>query len=94
MGGFVLSLAFLGITLIGYYLSIKQSKLEKDIRKNKLDYECFECKENFSINEIKCPKCNFVTIYGKRRSKYWTILPILGFYIFLLLKFLKTGIIS
>lgn len=94
MGGFVLSLAFLGITLIGYYLSIKQSKLEKDIRKNKLDYECFECKEKFSINEIKCPKCNFVTIYGKRRSKYWTILPILGFYIFLLLKFLKTGIIS
>ncbi len=94
MAGFILSLIFLAVTLFGYYYSIKPSKLEKDIRKNNLDYECFECKEKFSINEIKCPKCSFVTIYGKRRSKYWTILPILGFYLFLVLKFVKTGIIS
>ena len=94
MAGIFLALAFLSITLFGYYLSVKPSKMEKEIRKSKVDYVCFECKEEFSVNELKCPKCGFVTLYGKRRSKYWTILPIMGFFIFMLAKFTKTGIIS
>lgn len=92
MAGLILATIFLLIALYGYYLSIKISKLEKEIRKNKLDYECFECKEKFSVNEIKCPKCSFITLYGKRRSKYWTILPILGFYIFMVAKFARQGV--
>lgn len=92
MAGFILSLIFLLVALSGYFYSVKPSKLEKEIRKNNLDYECFECKEKFSVNEIKCPKCSFITLYGKRRSKYWTILPILGFYIFMLAKFTRQGV--
>ena len=92
MIGFLLSLIFLAVAMYGYYIGIKPSRLERDIRKNKLDYECFECKEKFSVNEIKCPKCSFITLYGKRRSKYWTILPILGFYIFMLAKFTRQGV--
>ena len=92
MSGFLLSLIFLAVAMYGYYIGIKPSRLERDIRKNKLDYECFECKEKFSVNEIKCPKCSFITLYGKRRSKYWTILPILGFYIFMVAKFARQGV--
>lgn len=92
MIGFLLSLIFLAVAMYGYYIGIKPSRLERDIRKNKLDYECFECKEKFSVNEIKCPKCSFITLYGKRRSKYWTILPILGFYIFMVAKFARQGV--
>lgn len=91
MPAFVLASIFLIIALYGYYSSIKISKLEKEIRKNKLDYECFECKEKFSVNEIKCPKCSFITLYGKRRAKYWVIFPIFGVWIFVLLKFSKVG---
>lgn len=87
-----LALMLLIIALYGYFSSIKISKLEKEIRKNNLEYECFECKEKFSVNEIKCPKCSFITLYGKRRSKYWTILPILGFYIFMVAKFARQGV--
>ncbi len=92
MAGLILATIFLLIALYGYYLSIKISKLEKEIRKNKLDYECFECREKFSVNEIKCPKCSFVTLYGKRRAKFWVIFPIIGIWIFVLVKFQKVGI--
>lgn len=91
MGGFLLASLLLIVALYGYYSSVKMSKLEKEIRKNKLDYECFECKEKFSVNELKCPKCSFVTLYGKRKSKYWIILPILGTWIFMLAKFARSG---
>ena len=91
MGGFLLASLLLIVALYGYYSSVKISKLEKEIRKNKLDYECFECKEKFSVNELKCPKCSFVTLYGKRKSKYWIILPILGIWIFMLAKFARSG---
>ena len=92
MAGFILSLIFLAVALTGYVYAVKPSKLEREIRKNKLDYECFECKEKFSVDELKCPKCSFITLYGKRRSKYWTILPILGFYVFMLAKFVRQGV--
>ena len=92
MEGFILSLIFLLVALTGYILAVKPSKLEKEIRKRKLDYECFECKEKFSVNERKCPNCNFITLYGKRRSKYWTIFLILGFYLLLLAKFSRLGV--
>ena len=87
MAGFLFASLFLIVALYGYYSSVKMSKLEKEIRKNKLDYECFECKEKFSVNELKCPKCSFVTLYGKRKSKFWVILPIIGIWIFMLAKF-------
>lgn len=93
MAGFFLSLVFLAVALTGYVYAVKPTKLEKEIRKNKLDYECFECKEKFSVNELKCPKCSFITLYGKRRSKYWTILVIFAFYFFMLAKFSRTGVI-
>ena len=91
MAGFLFATLFLIVALYGYYSSIKISKLEKEIRKNKLDYECFECKEKFSVNELKCPKCSFVTLYGKRKSKFWVILPILGIWLFMLAKFARRG---
>ena len=93
MGGFLLASLLLIVALYGYYSSVKMSKLEKEIRKNKLDYECFECKEKFSVNELKCPKCSFVTLYGKRKSKYWIILPILGIWVFMIAKFARQGVI-
>ncbi len=91
MAGFLFASLFLIVALYGYYSSVKMSKLEKEIRKNKLDYECFECKEKFSVNELKCPKCSFVTLYGKRKSKFWVILPIIGIWIFMLAKFSRRG---
>ncbi len=87
----VLSVIFLVVALYGYYSSIKMSKLEKEIRKQGLDYECFECKKKFSINETKCPHCSFVTIYGKRKSKFWVILPILGIWLMVVAKWNKVG---
>ncbi len=69
------------------------TRLEKEIRKNKLDYECFECKEKFSVDEIKCPKCSFITLYGKRKSKFWVILPILAIWLFMLAKFSRRGML-
>ena len=92
MAGFILSLIILFVALYGYYISVRSSRLEKEIRKNKLDYECFECKEKFSVNEVKCPNCSFVTLYGKRRAKFWVILPIIGIWVFVLAKFQKVGI--
>lgn len=92
MGAIILSSIFLFIALYGYYSSIKISKLEREIRKQRIDYECFECKEKFSVNELKCPKCSFVTLYGKRKSKYWIIFPIVGIWIFMIAKFTRTGI--
>lgn len=91
MGALLLASVFLLVALFGYYSSIKISKLERDIRRQKVDYECFECKEKFSVNELKCPKCSFITLYGKRKSKYWLIFPILGIWILVLAKFGRTG---
>ena len=48
---------------------VRKTKLEKEIRKNKLDYNCFRCKEIISIDEKNCPKCEFITIYGNRKKK-------------------------
>ncbi len=93
MAGLAFATIFLIIALYGYFTSIKMSRLEKEIRKNKLDYECFECKEKFSVDEIKCPKCSFITLYGKRKSKFWVILPILAIWLFMLAKFSRRGML-
>ena len=54
----------------------RQSPLERDIRKNNLDYEWHRCKEKFSINLKKCPKCSQITIYGTGK-KFLDIYPII-----------------
>lgn len=94
MFGLIAAVLFLFITLFGYFSSIRMTKMEREIRNNKLPYQCFECKKEISINETKCPHCSFVTIYGKRKSKYWVILPILGVWIFLLAKFARRGMLD
>jgi len=86
-----LSLIILTVALTGYYISIKKSKLEKEIRKNKIQYECFDCREKFSVNEIKCPKCNLVTLYGQRKKKFWLIIPIIIGWVFMVAKFARQG---
>lgn len=91
MLAFIFSILFLMIALYGYYSSIKISKLEREIRKQGIEYECFECKSKFSVNETKCPNCSFITLYGKRKSKFWVILPILGIWIMVVAKWNKVG---
>ena len=39
------------VALYGYFSSIKMTPLEKDIRKQGVDYECYECKKKFSVDE-------------------------------------------
>ena len=90
MVGIFISLLILLIALYGYFISIKASKLEKQIRKNKIDYECFKCKEKFSVNETKCPKCAFITLYGNRKKKIWLIIPIFLCWFFILSKFIDS----
>ena len=85
MVGVFISLLVLLIALYGYFISIKISKLEKQIRKNKIDYECFECKEKFSVNETKCPKCSFITLYGSRK-KILVYSPNFAFLVFYFIK--------
>ena len=82
-----LAFIILFIALYGYYTSIKISKLEKEIRKYKMEYECFDCKEKFSVDEVKCPKCSLETLYGARKKKFWLIIPILVTWLFMLGKF-------
>ena len=94
MIGLIFALIFLAFTLYGYFLAVRPSKLEREIRKNKLIYQCFECKAEFSVNESKCPECSFETLYGKRRSKYFLIFPILIVWVFLLAKFAKRGMLD
>lgn len=93
MFGIIAAVAFLIITFYGYFTSIRMSKLEKELRQNKMPYQCFDCKKEISIDDLKCPHCSFITLYGKRKAKYWIILPILGVWIFLVAKFLRRGII-
>ncbi len=91
MTAFILSLSLLIICLYGYYLAIRQSKLEKELRQNNMEYECFKCKVKLPINTIKCPKCSLVTIYGSRRKNFWLIIPISIFWLFMLGKWSKVG---
>ena len=63
----LLGLIILLLALYGYYISQK-IKARKGNRKNNLDYECFKCKEKLSIDEVKCNKCDFLTIYGRRKK--------------------------
>ena len=94
MAGIILATSFLLIALYGYYISVKPSKLESEIRKTKSDYSCFECKKVIDINALKCPECGFVTLYGKRKGKFFLFIPIFTIYGFMLVKFLKTGVIN
>ena len=91
MVGFLFTLIILIIALYGYYISIKSSKLEREIRKNNLAYECFECKAKFSVNELKCPECSLITLYGARKKKFWLIIPIIITWLFVLSKFGRFG---
>ena len=93
MAGFILSLVFLFVCLYGYYLGVRPSRLEREIRKTKSDYECFKCKKKIDINDLKCSGCGFVTIYGKRKKKYILVFPIIIIYLFVLVKFDKTGML-
>lgn len=92
MAGNLIAFSILIIALYGYYISIKTSKLEKEIRKQKLDYTCFECKEVLSVNDIKCTKCNLVTLYGSRKKKFWVIIPIIITWLFMYVKIKNLGI--
>lgn len=85
------SFLILFVALYGYFLSIKKTKLENEIRKNNQQYECFKCKENFSVDQTKCPKCNFITLYGQRKKKFWIIIPIILTWLFMLAKFSGRG---
>lgn len=91
MAGIILSVFILLIALYGYYLSVRPSQLEKDLKKNGMDYECFRCKEKFSISTDKCPKCTMITIYGTRKKKFWLIIPIAITWLFMLSKFWRGG---
>lgn len=93
MLGLTLSLVFLFVCLYGYYLGVRPSRLEREIRKTKSDYECFKCKKKIDINDLKCSGCGFVTIYGKRKKKYILVFPIIIIYLFVLVKFDKTGML-
>ena len=88
MTAFILSISLLIICLYGYYLAIRQSKLEKELRQKNMDYECFKCKDKLPINTIKCP---LITIYGARRKNFWLIIPIAVFWLFMLGKWSKVG---
>lgn len=92
MSGLILSLLILSIALYGYYLTIKKSRLERELRENNLDYECFKCKEKISINAVKCPKCSLITIYGTRKKNFWLIIPIIIVWLFMLSKFGRGGL--
>ena len=91
MLAFILSLLILFVALYGYFLIIRKSKLEKELRQNNLDYECYKCKEKLPINTLKCPKCSLVTIYGSRRKNFWLIIPIIITWLFMLSKFGRGG---
>lgn len=91
MSAFVLSLLILAISIYGYYLLIRKSKLERELRQRNMDYECFRCKEKFSVNTVKCPKCSLITIYGTRRKNFWLIIPIIITWLFMLSKFGRGG---
>ena len=91
MSAFVLSLLILAISIYGYYLLIRKSKLEKELRQKNMDYECFKCKEKFSVDTVKCPKCSLITIYGTRRKNFWLIIPIIITWLFMLSKFGRGG---
>ena len=92
MAAILLSLILLLVSLCGYYLAIKPSKLEKELRQNNMDYECFKCKEKLPINTLKCPKCSLITIYGTRRKNFWLIIPIVIIWLFMLGKWSKVGL--
>jgi len=92
MIGNILAFSMLFIALYGYYTSVKISKLENEIRKKNLNYECFECKKSLSINEIKCDKCGLVTLYGSRKRKFWAIVPIIIIWLFMFIKIKNLGI--
>lgn len=91
MIGLIFSLVLLIIFLYGYYLGIRPSKLEREIRKTNSNYECFKCKKTININDVKCPDCSFVTIYGRRKKKFFLIFPILIGYAFMIAKFNQSG---
>ena len=88
----IFTFLLLFIALYGYFISVKKSKLESEIRKNNLDYQCFECKEIISVNDLKCPHCSFETLYGRRRKKFWVIIPIIITWIFMVSKFSRLGL--
>ena len=92
MAGNLIAFLILTIALYGYYRSIKSSKLEKEIRKQKLNYTCFECKEVLSVNDIKCTNCGLVTLYGSRKKKFWIIVPIIFTWVFGYVKIKNLGI--
>jgi DNA-directed RNA polymerase subunit RPC12/RpoP len=92
MSANIIALIILLIALYGYYSSIKISILEREIRKNKLNYNCFDCKEKFSVDELKCPKCGLITLYGARKKKFWVIIPIIITWGFMLVKFRNMGL--
>tara|TARA_B100000902_G_C27162732_1_gene839609 strand:- start:521 stop:805 length:285 start_codon:yes stop_codon:yes gene_type:complete len=82
------------VALYGYFSSIKMTPLEKDIRKQGVDYECYECKKKFSVNEERCPDCYLITLYGQRKKKYWRIIPIILFSGFMIAKFSNFGLFN
>ena len=88
----ILTYFLLFIVLYAYYLSIRKTKLEKDIRKENIDYNCFRCKKTISIDDKKCPFCEFTTIYGKRKSKEWTIIVIVITWLFVVRKLSNQGL--
>lgn len=88
----ILVYALLGAVLYVYFQAIKQSQQEKDIRKNNLDYHCFRCKKLISINDKKCPSCEFSTIYGNRKGKEWTIIIIVITWLFIVRKLSNQGL--
>lgn len=92
MIGNLLSFSLLIIALYGYFLSVKKSKLEKEVRKKNLAYECFECKKTLSVNDTKCDHCGLVTLYGSRKKKFWVIIPIIITWFFMFSKIKDLGI--
>lgn len=78
--------------LYGYYLAVRKTKLELEIRKNNLDYHCFKCKKKISIDDKSCPYCDFITIYGSRKKKQWLIVIIIISWLYVVFKFMKRGL--
>jgi len=60
---------------------VRKTKLEREVRENKIDYKCFRCKEIISIDEKQCPKCSFITILAveKKRMVYFCIIDWMAF---------------
>ena len=70
------------LMVVFFYFYTRPSLIERQIKQQSGNFECFECKETIHMDNNNCPHCELITYFGITRRKKNRFFIVIMMYVF------------